>query len=449
MSRERMLRVLVALLLTAVVALALPTARAAVSYVVVVDLSHGQGVKGLDVFLKTLYDAEVYLIVPSKEFYDALSPQIKALATGYYVGNLAKFTDLATGREYTLTGIYTDLLIIPQPAKPIAADEVSAVVSYLKTRGGGLWVAGDSDYGAGEDVIKMVNDFMIAIGANIVLDYLSVADPVSNCAADYRVVAWVRPPKDLEFLAYGAEKILMHGPGVVAFYNPATGTFEKLTEVLKTRDDIKVIVWSSPNGTIVENNAKIRGIAYEVGSVGVFPMVVAQIMPQYNNAIVILSGETPIGGYQPMITAQYYLVYLDGPRFVRNLVLWASRYMGELKYVAQVGVALGTYGSEIEKLVAALTAVQSAIKSLEGSVRDLRTDVESLKTSTSNLANQLQQQISRVDGRIDSLSRDLDRVSSDLKTLTGDLSVASTVAYVALALALVSLILSVLRWLKK
>jgi hypothetical protein len=435
----------VAILLALAVTLAVPTTRAAVSYVVVVDLSHGQGVKGLDVFLKTLYDAEVYLIVPSKEFYDALSPQIKALATGYYVGNLAKFTDPATGREYTLTGIYTDLLVIPQPTKPIAADEVTAVVSYLKTRGGGLWVAGDSDYGAGEDTIKIVNDFMIAIGANIVLDYLSIADPVSNCGADYRVVAWVRPPKGLEFLAYGAEKILMHGPGVVAFYNPTTGTFEKLTDVIKTRDDIKVIVWSSPNGTIVENNAKIRGIAYEVGSVGTFPMVVAQIMPQYNNAIVILSSETPVGGYQPMITAQYYLVYLDGPRFVRNMVLWASKYMGELKYVAQVGAALGTYGTEIERLATALTAVQNSIKSLEGSVRDLRSDVESLKTSTSNLANQLQQQI----GRVDTLSRDLEKVSGNIKALSGDLSTASTVAYVALVLALVSLILSTLRWVRR
>ncbi len=449
MSRERMLRVLAALLITAVVALAIPTARAAVSYVVVVDLSHGQGIKGLDVFLRTLYDAEVYLIVPSKEFYDALSPQIKALVTGYYVGNLAQFTDPVTGRGFTLTGILTDLLIIPQPTRPITAEEVDAVSSYLRTRGGGLWVAGDSDYGAGEDVIKMVNDFMIAIGANIVLDHLSIADPVSNCGADYRVVAWVRPPKDLEFLAYGAEKILMHGPGVVAFYNPDTGTFEKLTEVLKTRDDIKVIVWSSPNGTIVENNAKIRGVVYEVGSIGVFPMVVAQIMPQYKNSIVILSSETPVGGYQPMITAQYYLVYLDGPRFVRNLVLWASRYMGELKYVAQVGMTLGTYRSEIEELVAVLTAVQDSIKSIEGSLKDLRTDVEFLKTSASNLANQLQQQISRVDGRIDSLSRDLDRVSSDVKTLSSDLSMLSMVAYVALALALVSLALSLLRWLKK
>lgn len=449
MGRVRAVGALVAILLALAVALAVPTTRAAVSYVVVVDLSHGQGVKGLDVFLKTLYDAEVYLVVPSKEFYDALSPQIKALATGYYVGNLAKFKDPATGREYTLTGIYTDLLIIPQPAKPISTEEVSAVVSYLKTRRGGLWVAGDSDYGAGEDVIKMVNDFMIAIGANIVLDYLSVADPVSNCGADYRVVAWVRPTKDLEFLAYGAERILMHGPGVVAFYNPATGTFEKLTEVLKTRDDIKVIVWSSPNGTIVENNAKIRGMAYEVGSVGTFPMVVAQIMPQYDNAVVILSSETPIGGYQPMITAQYYQVYLDGPRFIRNLVLWASRYMGELKYVAQVGITLDIYRSEIERLVATLTAVQNSIKSLEGSVKDLRADLESLKTTTSNLASQMQQQISRVDGRIDSLSRDLGRVSSEVKTLSSDLSITSTVAYVALALALVSLVLSALRWLKK
>lgn len=445
-----------ALALLAVLAFALampiPT-RGAVSYVVVVDLTHGQGVKGLDVFLKTLYDAEVYLVVPSKEFYEALTPQIKALTTGYYVGDLSKFKDPVTGREYTLTGIYTDLLVIPQPTTPIKDAEVSAVVDYLKTRGGGLWIAGDSDYGAGEDVIKLVNDFMIAIGASIALDHLSIADPVSNCAADYRVVALVEPPEELGFLAYGARKILMHGPGVVAYYDRATGRMSPLAQVLDKRKDIKVIVWSSPNGTIVENNAKIRGVAYEVGSIGKFPMVVAQVMPEYKNAIVVLSSETPVGGYQPMITAQYYLVYLDGPRFVRNVVLWASKYMGELSYVGEVNTRLSHLGAE---LAAVKDSISKSFAQLESSIKKLEADtktetgriisrVDNLEKSLGDLSSKLEKLASTAA----TLSQDLSGVKGSVSSLSNSVSTISTVAYAALAIAVVGLVVSLVQVLRK
>ncbi len=47
------------------------------------------------------------------------------------------------------------------------------------------------------------------------------------------------------------------------------------------------------------------------------------------NLIVILSSESPLGTYQPMITVEYYVVMLDDPRFVRNRCpgpqdIWAS-----------------------------------------------------------------------------------------------------------------------------
>ncbi|MEM1707520.1 MAG: hypothetical protein QXQ86_04590 [Sulfolobales archaeon] len=445
----------VALLLALAIALAVysvPT-RGAVSYVVVIDLTHGQGVKGLDVFLKTMYDAEVYLIVPSKEFYDALTPQVKALVTGYYVGDLSKFKDPATGREYTLVSIYTDLLIIPQPTSPIKDAEVAAVVDYLKTRGGGLWVAGDSDYGAGEDVIKIVNDFMTAIGASIVLDHLSIADPVSNCGADYRVVALVEPPEDLGFLAYGAKKVLMHGPGVVAYYDRATGMMLPLTKVLGTRSDIKVIVWSSPNGTIVENNAKILGVAYEVGSVGRFPMVVAQIMPEYKNAIVVLSSETPIGGYQPMITAQYYLVYLDGPRFVRNVVLWASKYMGELSYVDKVDTRLSMLESDLavvkDSISKTLTQLENSIKALEAGLKTevdmINSRIAKVESGLTDLSTKLQQLATTAT----TLSQDLSGVRATVSSLSDNLSTTSTIAYVALAVAAIGLVISLVQLFRK
>jgi hypothetical protein len=37
--------------------------------------------------------------------------------------------------------------------------------------------------------------------------------------------------------------------------------------------------------------------------------------------IVVVSGETPIGGYQGGLVYTYYGIQLDGPRFVRNVFL--------------------------------------------------------------------------------------------------------------------------------
>lgn len=418
--------VFVLLMLVAGAAIQARHVSAAVSYVVVIDLAHGESAKGLDVFLRTMYDAEVYVILGKKGDEAKLPPQALPLLTGILYGTLDRLTT-ADGKSVTLTSILTDILIIPQPTVDFSDEEINAIKSYLSSRNKALWLAGDSDYPPGERTISAINRILEAVGSSLALDYVSVEDPVVNAKAPYRVVAFVKPPQDLAFLGYAAEKVLMHGPGVVAFRDPSTDTWSPITEdLLARRGDIKVIVRSSPNGKIVENTAPPQGSlgrAYSAGQTGAFPMLVAQIMNQYNGSIVIVSSETPLGGYQPGITAEYYGIMLDGPRFVRNLVLWATGYMGELKEAASTASRISSLYINISS---ALNSLSNRLGSLEQQLKDAVSRIDFLGSRLSQVENSLSQ-IKDLDKRVSSLS--------------GDLQSTGTMAAAALGIAVAGLLL--------
>ena len=69
-------------------------ARSAVSYVVLVDLAHGESAKGLDIFAKTLYDAEIYVLLSSEKDIAKLDPVSRNLISGYLIGTLDRMTTL-------------------------------------------------------------------------------------------------------------------------------------------------------------------------------------------------------------------------------------------------------------------------------------------------------------------------------------------------------------------
>ncbi|GAY25726.1 hypothetical protein ATG_09290 [Desulfurococcaceae archaeon AG1] len=406
---------------------ALP-ARSAVGYVVVVDLAHGESPKGLDILAKTLYDGEVYVLLSSEKDLAKLDPVSRSLISGYLIGTFDKMTT-PDGKTVTLTSLLTDLLIIPQPTKEFTAEEIQAIKNYLDTRGKAIWLAGDSDYPPGETSIAIVNKILEALGSNLALDYVSLEDPVSNAQAPYRVVALVKPPQSLSFLGFGAEKILMHGPGVVAYRDLATGSWSAIKPDNVPRG-ISVIAWSSPNGKIVENTAPPRGLlgqAYTAGDTGSFPMVAAQVV---GNATIIVSSESPIGDYQPGITAQYYGVMLDGPRFVRNMVLWATGYMGELKYVVSTE-------KRVRDLEASLSNAMSMIKDLDSKISQLSGQLSSQANQLGSRINDVSNKVSSLENRVNSLSSDL---SNSVNSLDSKISGSLNMIYAALGLAVIGLI---------
>ncbi len=414
---------------------ALPT-RSAISYVVVVDLAHGQSPKGLDIFVKTLYDGEIYVLLSSESDLAKLDPVSRSLISGYLIGTLNEMRT-PEGRTVTLISLLTDLLIIPQPTREFTPEEIEAIKSYLAARSKALWIAGDSDYPPGERSISIVNKILEALGSNLAIDYASVEDPVSNALASYRVVAMVSPPPSLSFLGFGAEKILMHGPGVIAYRDLATGSWSPIKQG-RVPKDIDIIVWSTPNAKIVENTVPPRGLlgqAYSAGDVGAYPMIAAQVLRNLNNSILIVSSETPLGGYQPGITAEYYKVMLDGPRFVRNIVLWATGYMGELKYVLSMEKRVGS-------LEASLSAAVTAIRDLDAKISQLAGQLSSQTNQLGSRIMDLSNRLSSLEGRINDLSGSLNNLDS---RVTGSLNMI----YVAMALAVIGIAAGVVAFVRK
>lgn len=283
-----------------------------------VDLAHGENDKGLAAL--TDRDGNVIAEGMIKKIGDV---------TWVYIGPADKADTLGiqqVGESITYDAIKDiNFLIIGQPTQPFSPDEINALKQWWNDGNRILWVAGDSDYGNGPNTINNVNSILDALGVNLRLDQCSVEDSQSNAGAGYRVVAVVNPddktPKKDEITKdlQNGGKVLFHGPGVVAYVDD-NGNWKTL-KPNEGLDNIYVIVTSTENGQIVENTDPAAQ-AYSAGSNGKFPMLVVQTFPDKKN-LLIVSGETPYGGYEPMWAPEYHGVKLDGPTFVTNFIHWA------------------------------------------------------------------------------------------------------------------------------
>jgi len=222
-----------------------------------------------------------------------------------------------------------DILILGQPTSPFTPDEIQAIRDWFAQGGKVLWVAADSDYGSGVQAQDIADSLLEQLGyGNLRVDLCSVEDPSSNAGAGYRVVGHVNPDPDTPFRGMLTEgflhggKVLYHGPGVVAWVD-ANGTWHPLNETSKPPLTYRIVV-TSENGTIVENNDPMAN-AYLAGDTGVFTLLAAQIVPlNGTQSLLIVSGESPYGDYEPTWSPLYHGVALDGPQFVSNILHWAA-----------------------------------------------------------------------------------------------------------------------------
>ena len=313
----------------AFLALVLATLLPAVSATnIAVDLSHGENTNGLTPIIyknETLSDGMLNVLTQYHFFYFGDPNYEKELGIKDLGGRITY--DALKGHNITV-------LLIGQPLANFTPEEVSAIRRWLEDGGKVLWVAADSDYGNGAKTQEIVDRFLTQLNmTNLRVDLCSLEDPVSNAVGkSYRVVAYDDPWKDtpmrdilVKNLKNGG-RVLTHGPGVIAWVDEkgGTGNWHQLNEISKPQYAY-VIVHSNSSSDIVENSAPAAN-AYQAGAKGAFPIVATQIIPLGNNRqpdVIIVSGETPIGGYEPMWTAKYYNISLDGPTFVANLLKWA------------------------------------------------------------------------------------------------------------------------------
>ncbi|RLG88781.1 MAG: hypothetical protein DRO15_02070 [Thermoprotei archaeon] len=442
-----------------------PTASAKVAGIVVIaDLSHGQGSLGLDILMKVVPEAEWYILVDSSEAAAALDPAICNLARGILVGSFDSMTlypsceAAATGTggvSISLGALYADMVIIGQHSSILSDDEITAIKNWMSKRPGvALWIAGDSDYGTGKLVQEVINSELEALDSVLRLELVSVEDSVNNCGGrGYRVVAFVDPPDELWFIRLGAEKVLAHGPGVVAGFDVATGNFVPIRDREMTISGRKVVTLlrTSTNGEIVENTEDDRPIeikAYKVGEKGSFPIVAAEI--RETGTILIASGESPYGAYQPMVTFRYYEQKLDGPRFLRNVILWATGYMGELEYIISLKKVITSIEEaakkDLEKLAGELRGIGSEVEGLSTDVSELRDKLTKLSDTVTGLStsiSSLDSRVGGVEGKISDIESKVTDLESSVKSVEGSIGALSTNQTISIALGVVALILAI------
>lgn len=430
----------VALLLASIASPAIVVRASEPGIVVLVDLAHGESAAGLDIAIKVLPEAEFYVLVSSQDQANSLSPIVKELAYKILIGTFDTITnDLKN----------VNVIIIPQPTMAFSPAEIQAIVNWFNTTATmqkAIWLAGDSDYpaqgGSQEIAMHQIDKIAEAIGSHLREDFVSVDDYASNAGATYRVVGLVQPDPGAEVVGFAAQKVLFHGPGIVAYVDDQ-GNWHNLNT--STLPNIYRIVWTTSQGKISEYQPQQPGAPGDLGKTasagdtGKYVLLAAEKMilnigGTNGTRFVVVSGETPIGGYQPGISTSYVGVNLDGPRFFRNLILWISGYMGELNFVQQYIADKQTLSTQLSNSQSALQAAQQTISQLQQQLQQSQSALSSANNQISQLTNQLNQLKA-------SLSQVNSTANSALQTASG--AASSGLAYGGLVLGLIALIVAI------
>jgi hypothetical protein len=298
---------------------------------------------------------------------------------GFIMGNIT-FVEWRTIKEFnsaSLSGV--KLLLIGQPTVAFTPDEISALKSWFMEGGKAVWIAADSDYGPGVGYQDTANALLEALGSRLRLDLCSAEDPVQNAGAAYRVVANVDPdePVRSDILVSISKPVLYHGPGVLAYVKP-DGSWGGL-EAEKPENVVR-IVRTSTNGKVVENSPPAAK-AHTAGQSGSLVLNAAEFVKVGDKlGLVIASGESPYGDYEPTWSSVYYGVALDGPTFVTNMINFALKFetyyriMELQNSISRLNAELTASKSRIDELSAKLKTQEDKAKSLEAKVSSLEVE---------------------------------------------------------------------------
>jgi outer membrane murein-binding lipoprotein Lpp len=414
---------------------------------ILVDVAHGEATKGLDFWVNSTVNpyaisdfAQLHILVPPGEVKDPLLLRLNATKTAVLVRGDLSTIDLSRYK----------VIILGQPPKPLTEAELAALKKWFETGGKVLWCAADSDYPAqgSEESQVACDDIADYLGAHIRVDFVSVEDSQHNAGAGYRVIGVVDPPPQLGFLGFMAQRVLFHGPGVVAVVLP-DGKWVPATspEVQKYYNNIFVVVRTTENGVILEHRTSADkkgrdGKAHTAGDRGVFALMAMEFMP--SGSVLILSGETPYGGYEPGVAPVYYRVPLDGPRFFRNLMLWATGNYRELTTMIQQTQAVSQLAADVQTVKNDVAGVKSDVAALKNNVAALQSDLAAVKNGVSQVSGQLgtvSSQVNSLSGQVADLNKKIDQqinqLTQQLNAAVAEANNAKTTGLAGTALALV------------
>jgi hypothetical protein len=271
---------------------------------IVIDMSHGQYSSYVygeeDVWLANNLTAMGFEVVFA---WGGLNDSILADATGLLVGGI-----------YGTTNGFT-------------AAEVDDVAAWFNAGKKFLWVGSDSDFSGYAYINNNASLILDAVGSHVYPEAISISDASSNANASYRVVAnGTSTDPYVADLVAGVDKVLMHGP--TSLYGSTSGAEGTDVVALETTtiEDVYPLLYYGASATIGDSDL-VPPLANADGDSGEFVAVTIEVNAgTAGDGVIVVSGASPYGDYQPMFTTEYYTVPLEGDVFVKQTIDFGMDY---------------------------------------------------------------------------------------------------------------------------
>jgi hypothetical protein len=205
--------------------------------------------------------------------------------------------------------------------------EVTAVANWFNSGHKFLWVGSDSDYAGYAYINANMSLILDRIGSHVYPEQISISDAYSNCNASYRVVANMTSTDPfVSDLVDGVDAVLMHGP--TSLYGSTSGAEGTDVVALEntTIENVYPVLYYGASATIGDSDL-VPPLAHNDGESGNFVAMTVEINAGLDESgVIVVSGASPYGDYQPMFTTEYYDVPLTGNLLVKQTIAWGMDY---------------------------------------------------------------------------------------------------------------------------
>jgi len=205
------------------------------------------------------------------------------------------------------------------------AAELTAIANWFNAGNKFMWIGYDSDFPSattGQFILNNMTAILSRVGSHVYGEPTGVQDAISNCGAVDRVVAnktgtnpYVAP------CAAGISKVLMHSPTLLFGSDSSSPGYDVSPIQLETNTITNVypLLYYGASANIVDSDL-IPPKVHNDNQTGSFVATTLEIRAgTTQSGVLVVSGGSQYGQYQPMCTDKYYGVNLDGG-FVKQVI---------------------------------------------------------------------------------------------------------------------------------
>lgn len=255
---------------------------------------------------------------------------------------LASATGLVLGAVYDYGG-----------TAGFTTSEYAAVDDWFNGGSKFFWVCADSDYGGYSYINKNASAMLEIAGSHVYPEHVSISDAYSNCGASYRVLANnTSTDPFVAGIVDGVDRVLMHGPTLLYGSN-STNPGEGIEPVALESTSLENVhpLLSYGESATIDDCDLVPPVAHLDGQVGPFVCATMETdLGTTNSGVVVVSGASPYGDYQPMSTSYYYEKILEGQIFVLQTIDFGMKLLGNFLIISpdDIEYEMGVTGNAID-----------------------------------------------------------------------------------------------------